>query len=422
MHGNFSVIGRADARVLIASPVFSVSSASRVFPARCRTLFACALVLASWTPHAVAQSDFATRVIDYSPAPSQFVNHPLYNDPSRALGAPVGGGTVAADNSKLVTLGAFGGSITLGFDHTVLNDPRNPLGLDAIVFGNAVWVAGNANRRFAEAATIEISRDANANGVADDPWYLIPGSHLAAAPGPLTRFTQTWDDDIDDQSYPPFSVTWIPPGHAGVWTTSAFMLPDNPFSNGVAGILNNPLGLSSTVEGVWGYAELSPTLILGDTNANNAVDLPDMDPGDFYTIPDDPHAVGVGPGFGSSGGMGGGGDAFDIAWAIDPATGLVLPVPLDGFDFIRITTAARRIEPILGELSSEIGGVADVRPLTPPPHPADFNLDGVVNSQDLFDFLAGYFADDPFADLNLSGAITVQDLFDFLAMYFAGCA
>jgi hypothetical protein len=53
--------------------------------------------------------------------------------------------------------------------------------------------------------------------------------------------------------------------------------------------------------------------------------------------------------------------------------------------------------------------------------PADFNFSGVVSVQDIFDFLAAYFSNDPRADINGSGAITVQDIFDFLAAYFGGC-
>lgn len=52
---------------------------------------------------------------------------------------------------------------------------------------------------------------------------------------------------------------------------------------------------------------------------------------------------------------------------------------------------------------------------------ADFNNSGQSSVQDLFDFLAAFFANDPRADFNASGIISVQDLFDFLAAYFAGC-
>jgi hypothetical protein len=53
--------------------------------------------------------------------------------------------------------------------------------------------------------------------------------------------------------------------------------------------------------------------------------------------------------------------------------------------------------------------------------PANFNGVGGVSVQDIFDFLAAYFANDPRADFNHSGAVSVQDIFDFLAAYFAGC-
>jgi hypothetical protein len=360
-----------------------------------------------------AASDFATRVVLYDPAPGQFALNPTFNDPMRALGAPLGGGTLAADQSKLVSLGGFGGSITLAFDATVMDDPLNPLGMDAIVFGNAIWTNGNPNRRYAECAVIEVSRDANANGEADDAWFVVPGSHLASPPTMEQRHVQTWDDDLDDQAFPPSSATWIPAGRSGTWTTGGFRLPHTPFADGVAGVLVNPNGLGAAMEGVWGYADASPTLILGDTNADNAVDDPELGPEEFYTLPDDPRAVGIGPGFMTRAGSGGGGDAFDIAWAIDPATGA--SAGLDGFDFIRISTGVVRIDPLLGETSPEIGGVADVRALA---RGADFNGDGVINSQDFFDFLLVFFAGN--ADFNSDGATNSQDFFDFLTAFFAG--
>jgi hypothetical protein len=58
---------------------------------------------------------------------------------------------------------------------------------------------------------------------------------------------------------------------------------------------------------------------------------------------------------------------------------------------------------------------------TVPPCRADFNGSGEATVQDIFDFLAAYFGNDPRADINSSGEISVQDIFDFLALYFAGC-
>jgi hypothetical protein len=53
--------------------------------------------------------------------------------------------------------------------------------------------------------------------------------------------------------------------------------------------------------------------------------------------------------------------------------------------------------------------------------PGDFNHDGSVSVQDIFDFLAAYFANDLAADFNHAGGLSVQDIFDYLATYFQGC-
>jgi len=52
---------------------------------------------------------------------------------------------------------------------------------------------------------------------------------------------------------------------------------------------------------------------------------------------------------------------------------------------------------------------------------ADFNNDGVVNSQDFFDFLVQFFASTPASDFNNDGLRNSQDFFDFLVQFFAGC-
>jgi hypothetical protein len=53
--------------------------------------------------------------------------------------------------------------------------------------------------------------------------------------------------------------------------------------------------------------------------------------------------------------------------------------------------------------------------------PADFNADGVPNSQDFFDYLTAFFADNWRAEFNGDGVRNSQDLFDYLTAFFAGC-
>lgn len=293
-------------------------------------------------------SPFAVEVVYYDPAPGQFVNSVGLGDPSRALGAPDGHGLFTGNGNSVVTLGGFGGSLILRFDHVVEDHPLNPLGLDAIVFGNAFWVGGDPRARWAECATIEIALDADGSGAIDgkERWFLIPGSHLPTAA--MMPATVTWDDDIMDTTYPPALTAWIPPGRSGVWTTVAFALPHAVFS--VPVLFND--STTPDRESVFGYADASPTLLLGDLDGDDMVDDPSLSPEDFYTVPDDPFTVGVDAGSG-------GGDAFDIAWAIDPQTGA--PAGLTGFNMIRLINPVHAVLGPIGEKSPEIDAVADVR-------------------------------------------------------------
>lgn len=324
------------------------------------------LLVACLTVRSVAlgQTPFAAYVIDYAPAPGQWVNDERFNDPGAALGPPVVGGLPEPGEAELVTLGGLGGSITLGFDHTVEDDPLNPFGMDAIVFSNAFWSGGDPEFHWAECATIEISLDENENGLADDTWYLIPGSHIPDPAGQL--LVLTWDDDTADATYPPDLASWIPPGTFGEWSTFAFELPVGLF--GAAVVVNPEAG--SGMEGIFGYAEYSPTLLLGDTDADGSVDDLTIPPADFYTVPDDPLTVGISPGSG-------GGDAFDVAWAVDPETNR--PAGLTGFDFIRITTAVNIVAGAFGEKSAEIDAVADAAP----DPTGDADADGDIDLADL---------------------------------------
>jgi hypothetical protein len=105
--------------------------------------------------------------------------------------------------------------------------------------------------------------------------------------------------------------------------------------------------------------------------------------------------------------------SYDIALSFSPA--LTSPTQT-----VNITSGSYQFSPgtyhfISGEFDGTIiGGAVSVCP-------PDFNGSGAVNVQDIFDFLAAWFAASPSADFNGQNGLTVQDIFDFLAAWFVGC-
>lgn len=357
---------------------------------------------------------FAAKVINislngpnepnYLPALGYWINDPCYNDADKALGAPLSGGTWAQDNNSVVSLGGFGGQIVLAFDHNVENNPANPLGLDAIVFSNSFWPDGNQTH-FTEPATIEIMPELNDNNTpGDDPceiWYLIPGSDLNDA---STYRTKQWQKDgggLPSGWYPDFT-DW-----PDQYQTSAYELSRNFQANGS---VVNPYFLDSDpcnnhLEAYWGYAEYTPTIKLGDRDADDANDgygdCPNMPAEIFYTIPDDPFLVGITP-------ASGGGDAFDIEWAVEPNT--FQPANLKSFRYIRITTAIEYYAGAIGEISAEIDGVSDVRPV------GDINGDNEIDYYDMELFTQAWLTEWPDPCFNPAADFAVDnkiDLFDY---------
>lgn len=140
-------------------------------------LAACAAVADA----ASADSPFASSVVSFVQGTGAVAG---FGNPSVALGAPerfTGEGLFpqavtpfqpAYRPNEVVSLGV-GGRLVLAFDHDVLDDPRNPFGVDLIVFGNAFFtdasfgfgvVAGLAS----EGGTISVSED----GL---QWFVVKG-------------------------------------------------------------------------------------------------------------------------------------------------------------------------------------------------------------------------------------------------------
>jgi hypothetical protein len=88
--------------------------------------------------------------------------------------APGQFGDFGGDISTYVGAGGFGGYTALKFDHSVTKKPG----------GEEIKIGGNAFVGWQEPGAIWVSQDDNNNGLADDTWYELAGSHTLA---PLTR-------------------------------------------------------------------------------------------------------------------------------------------------------------------------------------------------------------------------------------------
>jgi hypothetical protein len=72
-------------------------------------------------------------------------------------------------------------------------------------------------------------------------------------------------------------------------------------------------------------------------------------------------------------------------------------------------------------IASDNPAAAYTLSISQPECAVDFNRDGQVGVQDIFDFLNAWFANDPSADFNGVDGVSVQDIFDYLNAWFVGC-
>ncbi len=127
----------------------------------------------------VEYSPYISRVYEYCPAPGQFVNDmpeyedgDTYTDMLRKVENAISGTA-----EELVSLGSFGGYVTFGFDHTVVNvEGEN----DFRIWSNTFYESTNPSQKggSAEPGIIMVSFDSNCNGVPDDEWYELAGSEF----------------------------------------------------------------------------------------------------------------------------------------------------------------------------------------------------------------------------------------------------
>lgn len=186
------------------------------------------------------RSKWISRVVEYRPAPGQFINTSLGN-PEAAAGI-IGGKT------GCLSLGGYGGYVIFEFDHEV----QNIAGTDFVIFGNAF--DGNS-----EPGIVEVSPDGS-------QWYRLKGSEETTA-GTILNYSLTYTRP--SQTTQAESVVWTDnQGTSGEVSAVSFhpqsywplFLPDDPQQMTFSGI---KLPNNSSWNGfkyvqaafAWGYAD-----------------------------------------------------------------------------------------------------------------------------------------------------------------------
>ena len=208
---------------------------------------------------------------------------------------------IANNAGGMVTLGGWGGYITFGFDHAVVNLD----GRDIQILGNAFYMTGSTEYGSSEPGIVLVSRDDNRNGQPDDTWYELKGC-LYDDPTTAHAFSRTYTREGDTLQNPfhkhPYYPQWLT---ADAYTlTGAKLAPQTKVISG------------QNVQRILAYGYV-------DNKPNTDVE----------------------------------GTSFDISWAVD-ADGN--PVSLPTIDFVRVYNASDEILGMTGELSTEVTGAIDL--------------------------------------------------------------
>ena len=123
----------------------------------------------------MSSSRYATAVFEYTPAPGQYINDTQTGGmPSDMTDPDVAAAWALQRLEKrlFVSLGSFGGFISVGFDHEVINSRGD---YDFAIFGNA-FLDPSGSGGSSEPGIVYVMEDSNSNGLPDDTWYELRGS------------------------------------------------------------------------------------------------------------------------------------------------------------------------------------------------------------------------------------------------------
>lgn len=285
----------------------------------------------------VEYSPYLSTVYEYKPAPGQFVNVMPEWERGDDYAAMLRKAqeSISGTGEALVSLGAFGGYITFGFDHTVANVPGQK---DFLILGNSFYEEGYEQMKVGscEPGIVMVSLDVNGNGQPDDPWYELAGSEYSS---PLTRHGYSIVYSRPDASKPA-----VPQGQ---YILDAEYIPWSD-SEGEHGYVAK--NFQHTQSYYPGWVEADELEFSGTRLADNAYDI--YGNGRYFQLASYPwgYADNHPNQYREL-------NSFDIGWAVDAAGKAVY---LPGADFIRVYTALNQYCNWLGETSTEIAGAHDL--------------------------------------------------------------
>ncbi|MDE6310781.1 MAG: cell surface protein [Muribaculaceae bacterium] len=295
----------------------------------------------------VEYSAYISRVFEYCPAPGQFVNEmPRYEEGDTYKDIlQKAEDCISGTNDEMITLGAYGGYVTFGFDHTVMNVPGEK---DFMIRGNCFYELTQPDKKggSAEPGIVMVSYDTNCNGIPDDKWYELAGSEY---------FSSTCTHNYSITYYAPDENREIVGDGNFITDLNYISWTDNSGNTGYVAknIFHNQDYFPKWIHDSQIYFE-------GSLLANNAVDTSGN--GSYFILysypwgyvdnhPNDYPEL----------------NSFDISWAVDSGGN---HVDLPGVDFIRVYTGVNQYCGWLGETSTELSQAQDLHislPGTPQP-------------------------------------------------------
>ncbi|MDE7126261.1 MAG: cell surface protein, partial [Muribaculaceae bacterium] len=206
-------------------------------------------------------SAYSDKVYEWIPAPGQFINL-----------ATMGGAELSHESACVwaqnrldagidVSLGAFGGYIVVGFDHSIVASA----GYDFAIVGNA-FVGENGAQCSNEPGVVWVMQDVNGNGLPDDEWYELKGSEYdmeSTVHGYAVTYYRPeasgmdvrWSDNIGNSgtidylaafhNQPYYYPMWI---DSGSYTLSGTSLKARNY-------FDTAIGVWTTLPYGWGYAD-----------------------------------------------------------------------------------------------------------------------------------------------------------------------